>query len=61
MTSIIPSLLEDVATTRRIARVLLKHVRPKNKEEAISILNSRLGIYMNNNSAITNEVERYFL
>lgn len=60
MTSIISSLLDDAETTRRIARVLLKHVGPKNKAEAIRILNSRIGIYTNSNSAITREVDRYF-
>lgn len=61
MTSIIPSLLNDDETTRRVSRVLLRHVGPKNKAEAMSILHSRIGIYTSDDSAITKEVDSYFM
>lgn len=60
MTSIVSSLLHDDETTRRVARVLLKHVGPKNKAEAMRILQSRIGVYTNDNSAIAKEVDSYF-
>jgi len=60
MTSIISSLLSDAETTRRIARVLLKHVGPRNRTEAIKILHSRIGVYTNDNSVIAKEVDSYF-
>jgi len=60
MTSIVSSLLQDTETTRRVARVLLRHVGPKDKAEAISILHSRIGIYSCDKSAIAKEVDNYF-
>ncbi|NOZ42370.1 MAG: hypothetical protein GXP02_04290 [Alphaproteobacteria bacterium] len=60
MASIISTLLHDGETTRRVARVLLRHVGPKDKEEATRMLYRRIGIYACDNNAITTEVEHYF-
>lgn len=60
MTSIVSSLLHDAETTRRVARVLLKHVGPKDKAEALSILRSRIGVYTRDTSVISLEVDSYF-
>ena len=60
MTSIVSSLLHDAETTRRVARVLLRHVAPKNKAEAMNILHSRIGVYTSDKSAIIKEVDSYF-
>jgi len=60
MTSIVPTLMQDSETARRVARVLLKHIGPRNRDEAITILDSRIGVYIENNSALITEVDRYF-
>lgn len=60
MTSIVSSLLNDTETAQRIAHVLLKHTKPRNKEDAIKILSSRIGVYTNGNHVIIKEAERYF-
>jgi len=60
MTSIVPTLMHDGETARRVARVLLKHIGPRSKDEAINILNSRIGVYTRNDSALQQEVDQYF-
>ncbi|MFC7050458.1 hypothetical protein [Emcibacter nanhaiensis] len=60
MPSIVPELIQDTETTQRIARVLLKHIRPKNKEEAREILKGRLGVYVTKKENLDQEIERYF-
>ena len=60
MHSIVPELIQDSETTQRIARVLLKHIRPKNKEEAREILKGRLGVYVTKKESLDQEIDRYF-
>ncbi|MCF8473618.1 MAG: hypothetical protein K9G26_02895 [Emcibacter sp.] len=59
--STISTLLHDVETTRRVARVLLKHVGPQNKTEAMTILHSRIGAYVSDNNAFIKEIDQYFM
>lgn len=60
MTSVISTLLQDQDATRRVARVLLKHIGPKNREEATRMLHKRIGVYACDSKAITREVDHYF-
>lgn len=60
MTSIVSTLLHDGETTRRVARVLLKHIGPKDRGEAHAILHSRIGVYTYDTSAIAQEIDSYF-
>ncbi|PHZ83314.1 hypothetical protein [Paremcibacter congregatus] len=60
MTCIVSTLLHDSETTRRVARVLLKHIGPKDRTEAYSILHSRIGVYTYDTGAITQEIDSYF-
>ncbi len=60
MTGIISTLLHEPETTGRLARVLLKHVGPKDRDEAIDMLYKRIGVYACDRRAITREVDHYF-
>ncbi|WP_321391794.1 hypothetical protein [Emcibacter sp.] len=60
MESIVPELIHDPETARRIARVLLKHIRPRDKEEAREILKGRLGVYVAGKDSLDQEIDLYF-
>ena len=50
----------DREGVRRVARVLLRHVRPRDRGTAYEVLDGRLGIYVKDRAAIRAEVDRYF-
>lgn len=60
MKDVFPTLMRDPETTRRVARVLLKHIAPKDRADAIRILDSRIGVYSNHDKVIIREIEQYF-
>ncbi|WP_417317821.1 hypothetical protein [Emcibacter sp.] len=60
MESIVPELIHDPETARRIARVLLKHIRPRNRDEAREILEGRLGVYVTRKESLDQEIDSYF-
>ncbi|WP_138379935.1 hypothetical protein [Luteithermobacter gelatinilyticus] len=60
MTSIIPHLLQDDEAASRVARVLLRHVRPRTKDEALHLLDSKLGVYLQDRTSLSKEVDQYF-
>lgn len=55
-----PLLDYDPEGVRRVARVLLRHVAPRNREEAHYILEGRLGVYAMADSVLRAEINRYF-
>lgn len=60
MAIFIPEFFHDKDTTRRVARVMLKYTKPKDREEAYRILDSRLGIYIRDYQSLNCEVDKYF-
>lgn len=50
----------DHEGVRRVARVLLRHVRPINRTMAYDVLDGRLGVYVKDRTLIRAEVDRYF-
>ncbi len=50
----------DHEGVRRVARVLLHHVRPANRTMAYHVLDGRLGVYVKDRTVIRAEVDRYF-
>lgn len=55
-----PHMGYDAEGIRRVARTLLRHVRPTNRNIAIELLNSRLGSYVSDRSMLWNEIDHYF-
>lgn len=58
MASIVATLMQDKETTCRVTRVLLKHTAPKDRQEALKILHSRIGVYGSDTSVITPEIDQ---
>ncbi|MDA5193441.1 hypothetical protein [Govanella unica] len=56
----LPVLDYDLDGIRRVARVLLKHVRPENRSRAYEVLDGRLGVYMVDRAMLRAEIDRYF-
>lgn len=50
----------DADGVRRVARTLLRHVRPDDRQTAMELLNSRLGSYVADKSLLWSEVESHF-
>jgi len=55
-----PLMQFDGEGVRRVARVLLNHVEPRDRREAVSLLCSRLGSYADEDHVLRYEVDRYF-
>ena len=56
----LPVLDYDQDGVRRMARVLLRHVRPENRSRAFEVLDGRLGVYMVDRAVLRAEIDRYF-
>lgn len=56
----LPAAQFDDEGVRRIAQVLLRHVRPQDRNTAYEVLDGRLGVYLKNRTVIRAEVDRYF-
>ena len=50
----------DIHGMRRVAGVLLRHIRPQNRTEAQQLLNGKLGVFLHDHMALAAEVELYF-
>lgn len=55
-----PALDYDQDGIRRVARVLLRHVRPDSRTRAYEVLDDRLGIYMVDRAVLRAEIDHYF-
>lgn len=55
-----PLLEYDSEGVRRVARVLLRHVRPQSRNEAHAVLDGRLGVYATNQAILRAEIDKYF-
>mgnify|MGYP005843233307 CR=1 FL=1 len=55
-----PLMEYDSEGLRRVARVLLNHVGPRDREEAASLLTGHLGSYADREPMLHYEVDRYF-
>ncbi len=49
----------DFEGMRRVARLLLEHVRPQNRTEAYALIYGEMGAYMLDRSALAAEVDGY--
>lgn len=56
----LPALDYDQDGIRRVARVLLRHVRPEDRTRAYEVLDGRLGIYMVDRAVLRAEIDHYF-
>jgi len=45
---------------RRVARTLLRHVKPGSRNEAYAVLDNRLGVYMVDRTPLRAEIDYYF-
>lgn len=45
---------------RRVAAVLLRHVRPQSRTEAFTLLDEKLGVFIFDKTALSAEIDRYF-
>ena len=50
----------DLDGMRRVAAVLLRHVRPLCRTEAFALLDEKLGVFIFDKTALATEVDRYF-
>lgn len=50
----------DPQGVRRVARTLLRHIKPANRSEAFAILDGRIGVYALDRTVIAAEVDYYF-
>lgn len=50
----------DMEGIRRVAAVLLRHVRPQSRTEAFTLLIDKLGVFIFDRTAFVAEVDRYF-
>lgn len=55
-----PMMEFDGKGVRRVAQTLLNHVRPHTRDDALALLRGRLGGYVDNQSMLQYEVDRYF-
>lgn len=55
-----PHMGYDAEGVRRVARTLLRHVRPVDRKFAMDVLNSRLGSYVPDKAILWAEIEDYF-
>ena len=64
MKNIVATLLQDTQTTCRVTRILLRHTAPKNRQDALKILQSRIGVYGSQTDktalGINQEIDQYF-
>lgn len=51
----------DLDGMRRVAGVLLRHIRPVTRTEAFNILDGKLGVFLFDRTALAIEIDRYFL
>lgn len=56
----LPALDYDQDGVRRLARVLLRHIRPENRSSAYEVLDGRLGVYLVDRAVLRAEIDRYF-
>ena len=50
----------DIDGMRRVAGVLLRHIRPQSRTEAYELLDGKLGVFLFDRTALAVEVDRYF-
>lgn len=50
----------DLDGVRRVARALLRHVRPRSRSEAYALLDDRLGVYVIDRAMLRAEVDYFF-
>jgi hypothetical protein len=50
----------DLGGVRRVAGVLLRHVRPRSRSEALTLLDEKLGVFIFDRTVLDAEVSRYF-
>ncbi|RMF07768.1 MAG: hypothetical protein D6763_11515 [Alphaproteobacteria bacterium] len=50
----------DTEGVRRVARTLLRHIRPETRHEAFAILDGRIGVYAVDRTVIAAEIDYYF-
>jgi hypothetical protein len=50
----------DSSVVRRVAAVLLRHVRPQSRTEAFMLLDSKLAMYLFDRTGLAVEVDHYF-
>lgn len=55
-----PHMGYDAEGVRRVARTLLRHVRPADRQMAMAILSSRLGSYVSDKAVLWAEIDNYF-
>lgn len=55
-----PHMGYDAEGISRVARTLLRHVRPDSRNIAIELLSSRLGSYVSDRNMLWNEIDHYF-
>jgi|GEM_PF-1492389 len=56
----LPELDYDAQGVRRVARTLLRHVKPGSRNEAYAVLDNRLGVYMVDRTPLRAEIDYYF-
>lgn len=56
----LPELDYDAQGVRRVARALLRHVKPGSRTEAYAVLENRLGVYVVDRTALRAEIDYYF-
>ncbi len=56
----LPHMGYDAEGVRRVAQVLLRHIRPDNRAKAYEVLDGRLGVYMVDRAVLRAEIDRYF-
>lgn len=50
----------NIDGVRRVARVLLRHVKPGDRTTAYELLDGRLGVYVIDRTILRVEIDRYF-
>jgi hypothetical protein len=50
----------DLEGMRRVAAVMLRHVRPESRGDAFTLLDEKLGVFIFDRTALAAEIDRYF-
>lgn len=50
----------DLAGMRRVAAVMLRHVRPQSRTDAFALLDEKLGVFIFDKTALAVEIDHYF-